>query len=362
MSALPAVVRARSSATLRRIDVVLLGARGQVGSALRQRLAARQLALRGETGLDLRLVAAADTRGFAFDLDGLPPTDLDGHLRHRDEFELAQVFRRLGRIGSPPALLVDCTASADVASRYAEWLSSGLGVVAANKLANAGSLEYFDRLQALSLQHHAPYRYEATVGAAIPLLAPLRDLRLRGEKVNAIQGVLSGSLSYLLQRLHMGTPFSTALAEARSLGYTEPDPGEDLRAQDLRRKLLVLGREAGFALEEDAVTVTPFPHAWPPEAADAEWHARISDTEIRGERWVMLAEVDRNGARIGLRSLPRDSPFAALQPGENRIRVETDLQTERPLWLGGAGAGPAVTAAAVFSDMLAAATLLALRG
>ena len=263
--------------------------------------------------------------------------------------------------------MVDCTASDAIAARYPEWLASGLGIATANKRANARELAFYRQIQRAAAASGAPYRFETTVGAAIPILGPLRDLALRGEGVRAIQGVLSGSLSFLLERLHGGERFSTALAEAQSLGYTEPDAGEDLRADDLVRKLLVLAREAGFALEPHEVSVTPFaecaanhPDQWAThlDAEDARWAARIARAKAAGTRWTILAEVDAAGARIALRELDATSPFATLPAGQNLVRIETDLQHERPLWLGGPGAGPDITAAGVLSDVIAAGQAL----
>ena len=349
-----------------RIDFVLIGARGQVGTALRQRLAAQQTGIARRTGIDLRLLAAFDRRGFAFDLDGLPRADdLDSHLRPRVEDEIEALFAHLQHNRHAPALIVDCSASDAIAARYPDWLASGLGIATANKRANARELAFYRQLRRLADENGAPYRFETTVGAAIPILGPLRDLALRGERVRAIQGVLSGSLSFLLQRLHAGQAFSAALAEAQRLGYTEPDPGEDLRAEDLARKLLVLAREAGFAIEAHEIDVTPFsPSAagsTPAAAEDAVWAKRINAAQATGRRWVMLAEIDARGARIGLRALPAQQPFAQLAAGENLVRIETELQQERPLWLRGPGAGPAITAAGLLSDVIAAAQALARR-
>lgn len=350
-----------------RLDLVLIGARGQVGSAFRRRLAEQQAAIVRRAGLDLRLLAAFDRRGFAYDLDGLAPTALDAALRPRDENDIEALFSHLQSPRTAPAVVVDCTASDMIAARYPDWLASGLGIATANKRANARELTFYRQIQRAAAASGAPYRFETTVGAAIPILGPLRDLALRGEGVRAIQGVLSGSLSFLLERLHDGQSFAAALADAQSLGYTEPDAGEDLRAEDLVRKLLVLAREAGFAIEPHEVTVTPFaecaarhPGDWAAhlDAEDARWATRIASAKAAGKRWTILAEVDADGARIDLRALDAASPFATLPAGQNLVRIETDLQHERPLWLGGPGAGPDITAAGVLSDVIAAGQTL----
>jgi aspartokinase/homoserine dehydrogenase 1 len=348
------------------IELVLLGARGQVGSALRRRLGRELPALQGRTGLDLRLVAACDRRGFAFDLDGLAPDTLEAALRPREPGDLERVFARTPR--AAPMLLVDCTASDEVADRYLPLLEAGIGVVGANKRANSRCFASWQRLQKAAREHGAPYRYETTAGAAIPLLGPLRDLRLRGERVHDLRGVLSGSLSYLLHRLHEGCAFSAAVEEARALGYTEPDPLDDLRATDLSRKLLVLARECGFALEPEGLRVEPLFAPLAGDArelapqlleVDAAWCERVAAAESRAQRLVVLAEVDAEGGRIGVREVPCASEFGRLRPGQNLVCVRTELQDATPLSLGGPGAGAEVTAAGVFSDVLAAAAELA---
>jgi aspartokinase/homoserine dehydrogenase 1 len=363
LAAFPAPAAAAPS----RLDLVLIGARGQVGTALRHRLAVQHAGIARRSGVDLRLLAAYDRRGFAYDLDGLVPDRLDAALRPRRDEEIEALFTHLQGLRPSPALVVDCTASDAIAARYPDWLANGIGIATANKRANARELSFFRQIERAAASSGAPYRFETTVGAAIPILGPLRDLALRGESVRAIHGVLSGSLSFLLHRLHDGQRFSDALAEAQSLGYTEPDPGEDLRAEDLVRKLLVLAREAGFAIEHHDVAVTPFaecaathPEEWRAhlDVEDARWAARIAAAKAAGKRWTILAEVDAAGARIALRELDARSPFAALPPGQNLVRIETDLQHERPLWLGGPGAGPDITAAGVLSDVISAGQAL----
>lgn len=349
MTIAPLVASGTTTAT--RIDLLLVGARGQVGTALRRRLASRQAALRRDHDLDLRLRLAWDRRGVAVDAHDLPPDRLEDAITPRDDEQLDAVLADLQRRRDAPTIAIDCTASDAVADRYAGWLDAGIGIVTANKRANARGLAFYRQLQGLARTRSVPYRYETTVGAAIPLLGPLRDLALRGEQVHALTGVLSGSLSFLLDRLHAGLAFDVALAEAVALGYTEPDPAEDLRAEDLRRKLVVLAREAGFALEPDDIEVTAFP--------DTGWDERIADARASGQRWVMVAHVDARGARIGLQRVAGDSAFARLVAGENLVCIRTDLQDDRPLWVRGPGAGPEITAAGVLSDVIAAARSLA---
>ncbi len=350
-----------------RVDWVLIGARGQVGSALRRQVSKQLPTLEAELGISLKLLAAFDRRGFAFDLEGLPPLLFEERLSPRSDSVVDALLERLHQPVNQPTIVIDCTASDEIADLYPSLLANGIGVVAANKRANARSFAFYQQLQQSAQHSGAPYRYETTVGAAIPVLGPLRDLRLRGETVTNIQGVLSGSLSYILDQVHAGVAFSDAIDQARALGYTEPNPLEDLRAEDLARKVLILARECGFAFDGQHVSINPlvdncddidatidgaFVHE------NARWAAHVEQAKERNNRLVVLCSIDSQRAHIGLQSVPINSPFAQLGPGQNLLRIQTSLQSKVPVWLGGPGAGPDITAAGVFSDLISAAAQL----
>src|SRR5579863_6062453 len=247
---------------LRRVLLLIGGHTGRVGGALLRLLAAERRRLLAEQRVDFHVVGAVNRRAIQW-RDPDSAWREDKVARGRDDWpEIIHRFRSyLG-----PKLFVDCSASPEISGHYAGFLQNGIGIVTPNKLANSGSQRQYRELQAMAELLRLPYRYETTVGAALPLLGALADLRASGDQLLRIEAVLSGTLSFIFQRLNHGTPFSVAVSEARDAGYTEPHPAEDLKAQDSARKLLILLREAGIALEPRDVRV----QGLSPPALDAE--------------------------------------------------------------------------------------------
>jgi aspartokinase/homoserine dehydrogenase 1 len=344
------------------VQLVLVGARGQVGRALRTQLARAARGIRADAGVDLRLAGAFDTRGFFAADGGIDPEALEAGLAPRRAGDWARLQARLAG-AAQPAIVVDCTASAEVAAGYEALLDAGIGVVTPNKLANAGAWSRWQRLHQLAAARRAPYRYETTVGAALPVLGSVRAMVARGEAPTRFEAVLSGSLSYLLTRVQEGLPFSQALARAQALGLTEPDPREDLECRDLARKLLILARSAGIALERRDIEVEPLAETTDLHLtlAAARWAALARDAQVRGERLVVVSEFEHGRGRIGVRALAPGHPLAQLAPGENLVRLWTPVHHELPIAIGGPGAGPAVTAAGVLGDVVEAAQALLAR-
>lgn len=343
------------------VQWILVGARGQVASALRGQCAALAPAL-ARAGLALRLRAAFDRRGFAAAPAGLDPGALDNAWCARSDGDWSRLRACLAGEGLP-TVIVDCTASDAIAAEYEDWLAAGCGIVTANKLANAGPFARWRRLHALAAAQGLPYHYETTVGAALPLLGSVRALVARGEAPTRMEAVMSGSLSYLLAQVQRGLSFSAAVARAQALGLTEPDPREDLECRDLVRKLLILARSAGAGLEPAQIEVEPLLDAATPriEAADARWDARVRAAQARGKRLAVVAEFEHGRGRIGVRALAPEHPLARLAPGENLVRLWTPVHARMPIAIGGPGAGPEVTAAGVLGDVLEAARALQAR-
>jgi homoserine O-acetyltransferase len=340
----------------RNVRVVVAGATGRVGSRLCEQLGRRD---------GVRLVGALNRRHLAWDDDGLDPLSVSTILEVGESSDWESLAAHLGTPGDP-LIFVDCTASPEIAERYPSLLAAGIGVVTPNKLAGSGAFERWRLLRELAVTRSAPWRYETTVGAALPVLGPLADLRRAGDRLVSLTAILSGTLSFVLHRVSEGTPFSAAVAEAHLRGLTEPHPSEDLTGEDVARKLLILLREAGFAVEREEVIVEPMISAIPAEPDperflagliryDDAWTARVAEARDRSERLFHVARFDQYGPRVGVASLPADHPVARAGAGENVVVYRTDRYSDLPLTISGPGAGPEITASGVLIDLLAAA-------
>ncbi|HEU5398639.1 MAG TPA: aspartate kinase [Gammaproteobacteria bacterium] len=348
----------------RRVLLLVGGHTGRVGAALLRLLGTEGPRLLAEHRVEFHLAGAVNRRAVHW-RDPEAGWREDVIPRAGDDWR--DIIRRFrGYLG--PKLFVDCTASGEIAAHYREFFEQGIGVVTPNKLALSGPQKEYRELRTAAERLRLPYRYETTVGAALPLLSTLADLKASGDAVLRIEAVLSGTLSFLFQRLNHGLPFSAAVAEARAEGYTEPHPAEDLKAQDSARKLLILMREAGIAWEPERVRVKSLV---PPDLADetdperfltrlaaydANWAADMEQARKQGLRLACLAEFDGREARVGVTPVPAADPFAQVAAGENLLRVWTRRYQPVPLTIAGPGAGTEVTAAGLLTDLVKAVT------
>jgi aspartokinase/homoserine dehydrogenase 1 len=348
---------------------------GLVGSAFIDQLASQIERLRSSFNLDLRLRGILSSRqmclaGTALDAAdwraalaaGGPPPDLDRFEAHIHADHL------------PHAVIVDCSASGDVAARYPRWLSGGIHVVTPNKRASSGDLALFDAIAAARRQSGAHYLYEATVGAGLPVVQTLRELCETGDEVRRVEGILSGTLSYLFNVWDGHQAFSSVLLDARRQGFTEPDPRDDLSGLDVGRKLIILAREMGLRLSLEDVSleslVPPSLQTCATEdflaragELDASMAARFDAAAQHGRRLRYIGALDasRGVATVGLVEIDRTHPFANINLTDNVVRYLTARYDRNPLVVQGPGAGPAVTAGGVFADLLRVCAYLGAR-
>ncbi|MBL8300518.1 MAG: homoserine dehydrogenase [Rhodanobacteraceae bacterium] len=339
------------------VAVVVLGT-GLVGGTLLRLLEETAGRRRG-----LRLVGIANSRHSLLDSSGLTPPLIE-KLEQAPGCDLDAVAAVLFASEARVRIVIDATPAAVVAQRHARWLAQGIHVVTANKIAQGGSLKDWQDLQQARHSGGTHYGDSATVGAGLPALASLRRLRRCGDRLAALDGVLSGSLSFLFNRYDGTRPFSALLQEARERGYTEPDPRADLSGTDVARKLLILARTAGVELAESAIEVEGLVPAHLAALSSTEFAGRLGEidafvdarfraAQAEGKVLRYLASLDSDGsARVGLRAVAANHPCAALSGADNLFAFTTERYRERPLVVVGPGAGAEVTAQGLLADAL----------
>jgi bifunctional aspartokinase / homoserine dehydrogenase 1 len=352
------------------VSIGLIGP-GLVGSALLDQIAAAGERLRSKFNLDLRVRGIASSRRML-----LEPHRIDlGRWRDRweqaPEVELERFVAHVHADHLPHCVLIDCTANEAIAARYGEWLARGIHVITPNKRAHSGPYPYYGELKRLCQAHSTHFLYEATVGAGLPVIQTLKDLVETGDEIDTISGIFSGTLAYLFNVFDGTRPFSEIVRDAKARGYTEPDPRDDLSGMDVARKAVILAREAGLELELSDIEVESLVPAALANASVDEFLERLADFDApmaervgaaagAGQVLRYVADVDINAgtARVRLGAFAAEHPFANISLTDNIVQFVTRRYCENPLIVRGPGAGPDVTAAGIFADLLRLCSML----
>ena len=356
-------VHARFYLSPHTVSIGLIGP-GTVGAVLLEQLASQRQRLLRDFHLDLRVRGILTSKRMllsdsSLELKdwrtgaGTTPADIEAFEEHIHADHL------------PHAVILDCSASATIADHYPRWLAEGIHIATPNKKANSGPLELYTRVVEARRAAGSHYLYEATVGAGLPIIVTLRDLRETGDEIKRIEGIFSGTLAYLFNVWDGSQPFSAVVRDAKAKGFTEPDPRDDLSGMDVARKLVILAREMGMKLELANVALEGL---IPSELAscpadefmnrlgelDAPMLARLEAARKTGRvlRYVAALDAGTGKATVGLVELERSHPFANINLTDNIVQFVTSRYHQNPLVVQGPGAGPAVTAGGVFADLL----------
>jgi aspartokinase/homoserine dehydrogenase 1 len=349
--------------TKKRLALAIIGV-GNVGSAVLRQLEQQRTYLLSK-GFDVTVVGLANSTRFVLDPDGIDLSAWkEGLQAAPDRMNAVTFAERVGALDLTNAALVDCTVGPTIVDAYPSFIEANLHIITPNKWANALPWRRYSTLMEMLDRRKRHFLFEANVGAGLPVLSTLRDLIASGDEIVRIEGILSGTLSYLFNNFDGTVPFSALVRDAHRMGYTEPDPREDLSGQDVARKLLILARQIGLKMDLDEVRVdslVPKPLARGKytsrflsafERHDGEMADRVRRAAARHAVLRYVGTLERGRARAGLKEYPRNHPVASAKGSDNVIAFTTRRYARTPLVVQGPGAGADVTAMGVFSDIL----------
>jgi aspartokinase/homoserine dehydrogenase 1 len=344
---------------------------GLIGGTLLGQLQTRLEELKRDRGIDLRVRGVMNSRRMILADRRLALDRWHDELDESSQAaDLQSFINHVNADHLPHAVVIDATASAGLTAHYESWLAQGINIITPNKKSNAGPFPAYRSLRETARKHQRYFLYETNVGAGLPIIQTLRGLVETGDEIIKIEGVLSGTLSYIFNSLDGPRSFSEVVREAQSLGLTEPDPREDLSGIDVARKLIILAREMGLSVEMDAVRVeslvaedlrggTVDQYLDGLGRYDQTIAALLNSAREQGEVVRYVGTIESNGELSAqMRRYPSNHPFANLTGSDNIVSFQIARYNKQPMIVRGPGAGPEVTAAGVFADLLRLASFL----
>lgn len=341
---------------------------GTVGGMLIEQIRSQYDKLKEHSRLKLNVVGIANSHKAIFNREGIDLSNYREALKAGEASTPERLRDNIIGMNIFNSVFVDCTASADIAALYQSLLEHNVSVVAANKIAASSSYDNYSRLKATAIERGVKFLFETNVGAGLPIIGTINDLRNSGDRILKIEAVLSGTLNYIFNEISASTPFSETVRKAKEEGYSEPDPRIDLSGQDVIRKLVILTREAGYRIEQADVER----HLFVPEdyfngsledfwkrlpELDSDFEKRRAALEKQGKRWRFVATMESGKARVALEAVSQQHPFYNLEGSNNIVLLTTERYREYPMQIKGYGAGAGVTAAGVFANIISIANI-----
>jgi aspartokinase/homoserine dehydrogenase 1 len=341
---------------------------GTVGGKLIEQIRSQYENLKEHSRLKLTVVGVASSHNAIFSRDGI---DLDNYRELLKQSEPSNPEKLRDKILSMNifnAVFVDCTASKEIADLYQTLLDHNVSIVAANKIAASSAYDNYAHLKETALRRGIKFLFETNVGAGLPIIGTINDLRNSGDRILKIEAVLSGTLNFIFNKISADCPFSKTVLAAKEEGYSEPDPRIDLSGTDVVRKIVILAREAGYRVEQEDVEK----HLFVPDEyfkgsldefwkhlpdLDADFEKRRKALEAEGKRWRFIATMDHGKVSVALKAVGQDSPFYNLEGSNNIVLLTTERYKEYPMLIQGYGAGASVTAAGVFANIISIANV-----
>ena len=349
------------------VNIFLCGT-GSVGSSLLQQIEEQQSLLMSKRRLRLNIAGIANSRHAIFNRDGIDLKTYEEQLANSDPSDWRRLRDEVIGMNLYNSVFVDCTAEAEIAGLYQNFLDHNISVVAANKIAASSDYSIYEKLRKTALKRGVKFLYETNVGAGLPIIKTINDLCDSGDEIVEIQAILSGTLNFIFNRLSADCPLSKVIAMAREAHISEPDPRVDLCGKDVLRKLVILIREAGFTINQEDVELDSFIPAHYFEGStddfmsrihelDAEFEERRSRMEQEGKHLRYIARWSEGKASVSLCEVERSHPFYELADSNNVVLLTTKRYNRYPMIIQGYGAGKEVTAAGVFADIMRVANI-----
>lgn len=341
---------------------------GTVGGNLIEQIRSQYDTLKETRQLKLNVVGIASSKKGIFTRDGIDLSTYREQLAQAEDSNIERLKEEVIGMNIFNSVFVDCTASAEVAALYQDFLDHNISVVTANKIAASGPYDAYAQLKKTALKKGIKFLFETNVGAGLPIIGTINDLLNSGDKILRIEAVLSGTLNFIFNTISSDVSFSETVRLAKERGYSEPDPRIDLCGKDVIRKLVILTREAGYRVEQDDVEK----HLFMPDSffdgslddfwsnlpsLDADFEKRRQELDKEHKRWRFVAKMEGGRTSVSLEAVSQHHPFYGLEGSNNIVLLTTERYREYPMLIQGYGAGAGVTAAGVFANIMSIANI-----